>query len=304
MNQAALRAAAQQWLQNGEPALVVRVQAARGSVPRDDGVRMVVGRQAVLGTIGGGHLEWVAIQEARRALLQGDTPPPLQRLALGPALGQCCGGALELHYERLDAAALSAWALPPGRFHLVLYGAGHVGQALARLLVDVDCTVDWIDVREEAFPNPAQAPWVQSPGLQCVVSDGPVADALAAPAGAHHLVMTHSHALDYDIVQALLSRTDTGLVGVIGSKTKRQRFEHRLLARGLSPQRVKTLQCPIGLPGVRGKEPAVVAVAVAAQLLSWPQAGHAGTECGVQPTSGVETGTAAHGMSPPTSRAS
>lgn len=270
MNAIALRGAAQQWLEQGRPACVVRVEGARGSVPRDSGTRMVVGLDEVLGTIGGGHLEWVAIQEARRCLVDGRPAPSTQRLALGPSLGQCCGGALELHYERLDASVMAQWGQPASRFHLMLYGAGHVGQALARLLVEIDCTVDWVDVREDAFPTLARAPWLAHPNLRCIASDGPVSEARAAPTGAHHLVMTHSHALDEDIVQVLMSRHDTGLVGLIGSKTKRQRFEHRLLARGVHPQRVGELVCPIGLPGVQGKEPAVVAVAAVAQLLSLP----------------------------------
>lgn len=288
MNQAALRAQAQAWLQEGRSALIVQVQASRGSVPRDAGARMVVSAEQTVGTIGGGHLEWLAVQTAQRCLGSAAPCPEPQRLALGPALGQCCGGAVELHYEVLDAHALDRWEVQPGRFHVCLYGAGHVGQALARVLADIDCTIDWVDVRDEAFASlPAEA-WTRSPTLRCVVSDGPVAEACAAPAGAHHVVMTHSHALDYDIVQALMTRTDTGLVGLIGSLTKRRRFEHRLLARGVPAQRVGELACPIGVAGVTGKEPMAVAVAVAAQLLAQPFSHRVGApqvgDCGLLPT--------------------
>jgi xanthine dehydrogenase accessory factor len=288
MNQAALKAQAQRWLNEGRRALIVRVQAARGSVPRDAGARMVVGTGQTLGTIGGGHLEWMAVQTAQRCLAAAAPCPEPQRLALGPALGQCCGGAVELQYEVLDAHALDRWVVPPGRFHVCLYGAGHVGQALTQVLADIDCTVDWIDVRDDAFAGLPNENWTRSPTLRCIVSDGPVAEALAAPGGAHHVVMTHSHALDYDIVQALMTRTDTGLVGLIGSMTKRRRFEHRLLARGVPAARVAELACPIGVAGVTGKEPMAVAVAVAAQLLAQPVLHRVGApqvgDCGLLPT--------------------
>ena len=202
----------------------------------------------VINTIGGGHLEFQAIEEARALLRQPTHESLVLRYPLGPSLGQCCGGAVELRFEALEPGLLECWTLPAARFHLCLYGAGHVGQALARILTDIDCAVDWIDVREGAFEALPPEAWTRSPTLRCVVSDGPVAEACAAPPGAHHVVMTHSHALDFDLVQALLRRHDTGMVGLIGSRTKRQRFEHRLLARGVSADRVAALVCPIGTP--------------------------------------------------------
>ena len=268
MNTAGLRAQAAQVLAEGQAAVVVELRSVKGSVPRDEGTRMVVLREVVLGTIGGGHLEWRAIGTAR-ALLQGNLPwPGPERLALGPALGQCCGGVVELAFVPLDGEALERWRVPVPRFHLMLYGAGHVGQALVRVLSGLDVVVDWVDGREGACAAARAADGF--PGLRLLETEDPAAEARAAPAGAHHVVMTHSHALDFDIVLALLRRTDTGLVGLIGSKTKRLQFEHRLLARGVEPARLAALLCPIGIAGVRGKEPAAVAVAVAAQLLSAP----------------------------------
>lgn len=285
MNTAGLRAQAARWLEMGCPAVVVELRSVKGSVPREAGTRMVVSGEAVLGTIGGGHLEWRALNTAR-ALLRGASPwPAPERVPLGPALGQCCGGVVELAFEPLDAAALERWRAPEPRFHLMLYGAGHVGQALVKVLGDLDVTVDWVDGREGAFarfhgtPSPARDDAFEGglqrfAGLRCVETEDPVAEARSAPSGSHHLVMTHSHALDFDIVLALLRRPDTGLVGLIGSKTKRQQFEHRLLERGLAAQRVADLVCPVGLAGIAGKEPAAVAVAVAAQLLSLPAQAH------------------------------
>ena len=268
MNRAALRLQAARWCEKQRPAVVVELRSVQGSVPREAGTRMLVAQDEVIGTIGGGHLEWMAMHTARE-LLAGRTPWPAPvRVALGPSLGQCCGGAVDLAYEPLTEDALRRWPVTPPASHLVLYGAGHVAQALIQILRGVDVSVDWVDSRDGAHGS-----WPDFPGLRCVVTDDPAYEAHHAPAGAHHLVMTHSHAQDFDIVLALLRRADTGMVGLIGSKTKRMQFEHRLLARGLSEGRVAQLVCPVGVAGVHSKAPAAVAVAVAAQLLSLPSCG-------------------------------
>lgn len=267
MNEPALKQAARAWHEQGRRAVVVTVQDARGSVPRGTDTRMVVSTDAQLGTIGGGHLEWQALQSARRALAGGLTLPAQQRYALGPSLGQCCGGALRLAFEALDEASLERWPLPVARSQVWLYGAGHVGTAIARLMIDLEIDLRWIEVREEAFPRSDEFPWGRASRLHPVVSDGPAADVAEAPAGSHHLVMTHSHALDFDIVHALLRRTDLGMVGLIGSGTKRARFGHRLEALGVSATQIAGLVCPIGLPQILGKEPQVIAVSVVAQIL-------------------------------------
>jgi xanthine dehydrogenase accessory factor len=268
MNRAALRLQAARWCEKQRPAVVVELRSVQGSVPREAGTRMLVAQDEVIGTIGGGHLEWMAMHTARE-LLAGRTPWPAPvRVALGPSLGQCCGGAVDLAYEPLNEDALRRWPVTPPASHLVLYGAGHVAQALIQILRGVDVSVDWVDSRDGAHGS-----WPDFPGLRCVVTDDPAYEAHHAPAGANHLVMTHSHAQDFDIVLALLRRADTGMVGLIGSKTKRMQFEHRLLARGLSEGRVAQLVCPVGVAGVHSKAPAAVAVAVAAQLLSLPSCG-------------------------------
>jgi xanthine dehydrogenase accessory factor len=268
MNRAALRLQAARWCEKQRPAVVVELRSVQGSVPREAGTRMLVAQDEVIGTIGGGHLEWMAMHTARE-LLAGRTPWPAPvRVALGPSLGQCCGGAVDLAYEPLNEDALRRWPVTPPASHLVLYGAGHVAQALIQILRGVDVSVDWVDSRDGAHGS-----WPDFPGLRCIVTDDPAYEAHHAPAGAHHLVMTHSHAQDFDIVLALLRRADTGMVGLIGSKTKRMQFEHRLLARGLSEGRVAQLVCPVGVAGVHSKAPAAVAVAVAAQLLSLPSCG-------------------------------
>jgi xanthine dehydrogenase accessory factor len=255
-------ATAQAWLASGLPAMLVRVGATRGSVPREEGVTMLVSADAVAGTIGGGHLEWEAIARARAALAQGHTAPDEWRVSLGPTLGQCCGGALSLHFEPLSAQSLAAWAAPPPRFRLQLYGAGHVGRAIAQACTTLPCTVRWLDERDDEFPAatlPAHIHTVAAQPLEDEVAD--------AQPGDFHLILTHSHALDLALTHAVLQRGDAGWLGLIGSATKRARFEHRLAERGHPPAALAQMVCPIGLAGISGKEPGVIAAAVVAQML-------------------------------------
>jgi xanthine dehydrogenase accessory factor len=256
-----LRASALRWLAAGQPAIVVEVSGHRGSVPRETGTRMLVAAREVMGTIGGGHLELQAIEHARR-LLRGEPLRSEQQLALGPTLGQCCGGALTLRYRALADSHPASWASPAPRFTLQLYGAGHVGSAIVSLLDGIACRVSWIDERDAQFPPAPNASHIERVCVEPVQ-----AEVAHAPPGAFYLVLTHSHALDLAITEAILRRGDFAYLGLIGSKTKRARFAHRLQARGIAAEALARLTCPIGVLGVDGKEPAVIAVAVVAQLL-------------------------------------
>jgi xanthine dehydrogenase accessory factor len=256
-----LREHARRWLAEGRAAALVTVSDAKGSVPREAGTRMVVAADEVLGTIGGGHLELTAIDEAR-TLLQGGAAHE-RHFPLGPALGQCCGGTVTLRFELLTSQALEAWPQAPSRFHLQLYGAGHVGRAIVRLLEGIpDCRVQWIDEREEEFPRDTSAPHIERVCVEPVE-----AEVRIAPPGAHYLVLTHSHDLDLRITEAILKRGDFAYLGLIGSQTKRARFVHRFEARGIAPETIARMTCPIGVPGITGKEPEIIAIAVMAQLL-------------------------------------
>ena len=252
-----LKHTAARWLAEGRPAVLVTVVDAQGSVPRNAGTRMLVAADVSEGTIGGGHLELQAILTAREMLAAGRFEV---RQALGPALGQCCGGAVTLTFEALDTARLAQWPVQP-RFHLQLYGAGHVGRAIARLLATLDVRVDWVDEREEAFiPTPDH--------IRQVAVDAVEGEVANAPPGAFYLVLTHRHDLDERIAEAILRRGDFAFFGLIGSRTKRQRFIHRFEQRGIAPDAISRMTCPIGVAGIVGKEPEVIAVAVVAQLLS------------------------------------
>jgi xanthine dehydrogenase accessory factor len=258
-----LRAAAARWLSAGQPAVVVEVSQTQGSAPREAGTRMLVSAGQALGTIGGGHLELLAIDAARTLLSQASQDPFERHYPLGPALGQCCGGAVTLRYSRLQASSLQSWPAAAPRFFLQLYGAGHVGRALVHLLAGIDCQVQWIDERESEFPPDEALP----PHIEKVCVEPVEAEVRIAPPGACYLVLTHNHDLDLRITEAILKRGDFRYLGLIGSKTKRARFLHRYEARGISPDVLGRMTCPIGVPGIEGKEPEVIAVAVVAQLL-------------------------------------
>jgi xanthine dehydrogenase accessory factor len=263
----ATREAARRWLAEGRGGVVVEVVLALGSAPREAGTRMLVGACEALGTVGGGHLELKAIARARERLRSRELTPHTEHFPLGPALGQCCGGAVTLGYRTLDAAALECWPVEGPLFHLQLYGAGHVGRAIATLLATLDASVDWIDEREDEFPTLTNlgTPWPDHIRLSCV--DAVEAEVRIAPPGAFYLVLTHDHDLDLRITEAVLRRGDFTYLGLIGSKTKRQRFVHRFEQRGIDARAVARMTCPIGIEGVRGKAPEVIAVAVLAQLL-------------------------------------
>ena len=184
-------------------------------------------------------------------------------VALGPSLGQCCGGALTVQFRPLTAQALAEWPAVTPRFHLQLYGAGHVGRAIVTLLAQIPCQVQWIDERDSEFP-PGELP----AHIERVCVEPVDAEVALAPPGACYLVLTHSHDLDLALSQAILARGDARWFGLIGSATKRARFRRRLAERGLSEDRIDGMTCPIGLPGISGKEPGVIAVSAVAQLLA------------------------------------
>ena len=264
------REAAARWVDEGRTAVVVEVTRALGSAPRAAGTRMLVSALEAVGTIGGGPLELKAIACAREMLRTRELAPHTEHYALGPALGQCCGGAVTLGYRPLDAGALAQWPLPPPLFHLQLYGAGHVGRAIATLLATLDVNVDWIDEREAEFSATTTLGGAWPEHIRRVCVDAVEAEVRLAPPDAHYLVLTHDHDLDLRITEAVLRRGDFAYLGLIGSKTKLQRFIRRFEQRGVPSEAIARMTCPIGVAGVAGKEPELIAVGVVAQLLQRP----------------------------------
>jgi xanthine dehydrogenase accessory factor len=247
-------------------AVLVTVHSSRGSVPREAGAWMAVFADAALGTVGGGRLELDALVHARTLLAQGHGDEVL-RYALGPNLGQCCGGEIHLHYEVVSAQDLARLdtRLASPVVPVALFGGGHVGRALVQVMAALPFAVRWIDSRDEIFP--AELP----DNVQCEHSD-PVQAAVAdLPSDSRVLIMSFSHAEDLDIVSACLSRQrahgDLPYVGLIGSKTKWASFRQRLEARGFGAAELAHITCPIGVPGIADKRPEVIAVGIAAQLL-------------------------------------
>lgn len=293
------------------PAAMVTLAGVEGSAPREAGAKMIVGLDRIAGTVGGGNLEFLLIDQARR-LMASDRHVLQQDYPLGPLLAQCCGGRVRVLVERLDAqsagwlraaAAHEAageryrlrgriedgrvvrsldttdadenvtllaedgspvgprgeWSaivehVKPVSASLYIFGAGHVGRALAPIVATLPFRMRWIDTREELRGLHARLE---------IVEDA-VAVAKAAPAGAFFVVLTHTHELDYQLVRAVLVRGNAAYCGVIGSTTKRARFVSRLGKDGVD---AAGLTCPIGAGGIRSKLPAAIAVAASAELL-------------------------------------
>ena len=269
-----------QRLLASEDAVVVSIESTQGSVPREAGTRVAVFASHIVGTIGGGHVEFEAISEARVLLKSKETvEPSLKRYVLGPSLGQCCGGVMTLNYEKYSCSGNKYAGYsqkmplnlafspipPPKRQNVALFGGGHVGKAIVHILGTLPMQVMWIDSRDEIFPTelPQNVVCEHSDPVQAAVND--------LPADSHVLIMSFSHAEDLDIVAACLlrqrERGDLPFIGLIGSKTKWATFRHRLEDRGFSADELAHITCPIGMDGVKGKEPEVIAVSVAAQLL-------------------------------------
>jgi len=238
--------------QRGEACVLVTIIEERGSTPRNAGSKMVVDAQQSFDTIGGGHLEYKALEIARQMLASGRQDTHLERFSLGASLGQCCGGATVLLFEPMGQA----------QAHVTVFGAGHIGRALVPLLAGLPCRVRWVDTRPQEFPAHI------APGVEVVVSEDPLDQVADLPAGSYCIVMTHNHALDLELATALLKRNDFTWFGMIGSKTKRARFEHRLRDRGLEPNVVQRMRCPMGLAEVKGKLPTEIAISIAAEVIA------------------------------------
>ncbi len=252
------------WRERGASAIRVRIRTAEGSTPRDADAVMLVAEDGVAGTIGGGRLEWDAIARARAMIRSGERRSGLTVL-LGPEIGQCCGGRVTLALDAITddiAADLARREADEasGRKPVLIYGAGHVGRALARALAPLPFRVMLIDGRREELDR------ADAPGASLRLEPAPAALAEAAPADAAHVVMTHSHSLDSLIAAAVLERGAFAYLGLIGSATKRASFLGAFRKLGLPDERIARVVCPIGGSAVRDKRPAVIAALAAAEI--------------------------------------
>ncbi len=253
------------FVENHPGSVVAELTRVRGSSPRDEGAFMVIGADALIGTIGGGALEYMVIARARQALRDDEEPAGLD-IPLGPEIGQCCGGRVEVALRRVTpqaAATLSARLraeaarLP----HVYLFGSGHVGKALARALAALPVSVHVIDTRpDELHDLPAE--------VEAVAHPMPEAAVRAAPVGSSYVILTHDHALDFLIAAEALKRTDAPYVGMVGSRTKRAKFAgwYRTEAGG-DEAALRRLVLPIGAFGLVDKRPEVIAALAAAEIM-------------------------------------
>lgn len=247
------------FLDSAGPAVLVRLAEVRGSAPREAGAWMLIAPGRTHGTIGGGQLEYIAIDEARRLLRDGKADARLD-IPLGPEIGQCCGGRVVLSLRRLDAegrAALIAETEAAALPMVLIFGAGHTGRALAEALRPLPVRAKLIDSRAEEL---ARAPH----GAESCLTPLPEAEVRGAPPGSAFVVLTHDHALDFLIAREALARGDAAYVGLIGSATKRARFARFCSEDGVNPA---ALTCPIGDFGSRDRRPEVIAAFTATELL-------------------------------------
>lgn len=283
--------------------VMVSVASTTGSTPRETGSKMIVTEDGLFGTIGGGNLEYQACSIARDQL---DNPEPHQvkRFPLGAGLGQCCGGLVNLlfepiveacewlrvaiEYERLNKEWVREVPLHEGQvrvrqyedeatgltesgsfievncssgIELTLFGAGHVGRAIVDTMRELPVRIRWVDNRDDVFPLDVPD------NVEVVNTDTPEAEIDAANDEAYFLVMTHEHGLDQQLCEHILKHDKFVYFGLIGSHTKRRMFEKRLVRRGIESEKFDRMICPIGIDGVNSKQPAMIAIAVAAQIM-------------------------------------
>ncbi len=252
-NQASLR-----LNQQGKAYVLITIIGVSGSTPRNSGTKMVVSQDEIYDTIGGGHLEYKAIKQAKKLLQENKDCQSIEHFQLGSQLGQCCGGNASLLFECFAANTV----------HIAVFGAGHIGQALLPMLAGLPCNVTWVDNRASQFPANCQ----QYANVTKLVSDDPAGEVATMASNTLYVVMTHNHQLDFEITLAALKREDFHYLGLIASDTKWRRFQQRYKHREVKTALVEKMNCPIGLEQVVGKMPMEVAISIAGELIESYQA--------------------------------
>lgn len=234
-----------------DPFAVATVIGTTGSTPRE-ATKMVITSTKTYDTIGGGQLEYKVIESARKLLESRAPTQKIDHYPLATKADQCCGGSVTVLIESFPITAM----------RLAVFGAGHVANALMQVLAQCDARIEWIDSRQDVFPDSV------SSNVKLIQPEDPVSYVEALSDTHRCIVITHDHGLDYRLVHAMLLHTEIDYVGLIGSETKSKRFFQRLDKDGISKEDQARCHCPIGVPTVKGKLPMEIAVSIAAQLLS------------------------------------
>lgn len=245
-------------------AIACELTAVRGSSPREQGTFMLVGQEAIFGTIGGGALEYMVIEHARRLIVEGRAEDAMD-VPLGPEIGQCCGGRVEVGLRFADRElrrelAERVAAEEASACHVYIFGAGHVGRVLAQILSLLPLRLEVIDTRQEELD-------LLAPDIPFRRVAMPEAVVRSAPSGSAFVILTHDHALDFLIANEALTRDDTAYVGMVGSRTKRAKFASWFVEQGGDPAALKRLILPIGAQGLGDKRPSVIAALAAAEIM-------------------------------------
>lgn len=235
--------------------VLVTILSVEGSAPRDVSTKMVVDQHRTYDTIGGGNLEYQATEKAQSLISSHASGNIIDTFTLGKDLTQCCGGKVTLLFE----------CFTPVQFDIVLFGGGHVGNAIVKILSEIACRVSWVDSR------PQQLEYMNSlahSNIEVIELKQPETYVKQSPADAFYLVMTHSHEQDMQIIEEILDRPDVQFCGLIGSNSKAAKFRNRLKRKQFSDDEIATMTSPIGLSQVKGKQPMEVAVSVVGQLIA------------------------------------
>ena len=231
--------------------VLLTVLETSGSSPRDTGTKMVVSKHKTFDTIGGGALEYESIALARELLQNNQHQQITKQFNLGHDLKQCCGGVVEVFFE----------VFPAVEFAINIFGAGHIGQALLKIVEDLDCQVTLFDSRLELLPEKT------AEHIKTVHMTQPEVAVQRCLPNSYYLVMTHDHALDQQLCEAIISRADSRYCGLIGSRTKGLKFRQRLIKKGFTQKELAQLICPMGLPDLKTKIPMEIALSVMSELL-------------------------------------
>lgn len=249
--------------------ILITIIETKGSVPRNKNVKMIVSIDEQYGTIGGGELEYRTINEAINLLKDSSTKNKILNYPLGPSLGQCCGGFIKIKLEKFNRGQDLLKKNNLKNFitknykNLYLFGAGHIAQSLSIKLDGTGFNVFIIDSREDFLSK------IKSKYVTKVLAKNPEIIINNAPAKTFYLIMTHSHQIDLSICSSLLKKNDFSFIGLIGSKTKKNKFFKRLKNMGHKQEIINKIEIPIGLKGIEGKEPDIIAISIIARLLEF-----------------------------------